>query len=167
MMAGAVDGAVAGSMIGDTMNLLKTIARSGWRRMALGGIVSGGLVYGLVHGSPGMVWIAVAAAVVSGAVRSRPCNRPAEAVVEAIMIAALGSLMIPVLDSPKRWESDAPRWMMVCGRLVLGTMGGLVVGCLVGGLGRHVRDEDAAALHGASGAGKKNDGEVVDETGGH
>ena len=126
-------------------HLLKIIARNDGLRLALGGIASGGVIYGLVHPYPAIAWIAVPGAVVVGAISCFACEHVVESVVKAVLAAVVVFLTLRVI--PRTMASDPAWWRLALAGLPLGFVGGMGVGSLLGGVCRlawepGIRDRD-------------------------
>jgi hypothetical protein len=118
------------------MKLLKIIAHHEWLRLAVGGVVSGGVAYGLVHAYPAIAWFAVAGAVVIGAISSLAMEHLPESVVKAVMAAVLVQLAVTIL--PRTMANDPSWWRIGFTGLAVGFLVGMGVGSLVGGVCRSV-----------------------------
>ena len=114
---------------------MKNIAQKNWLRWTLGGVVTGGMNYGLFHNSPEIALIAVPTAVLIGAFW---CINP-ERIVPSMVQAGIAGLMLILTHHTtiKIMMNDTQWWKVAPVGLFLGFLGGVSVGALLGGLCRH------------------------------
>jgi hypothetical protein len=117
------------------MNSVKNIAQKDWLRWTLGGVVTGGMNYGLFHNSPEIALIAVPIAVLIGAFW---CINP-ERIVPSMVQAGIAGLMLILTHhtTTKIMMNDTQWWKVAPVGLFLGLLGGVSVGALLGGVCRH------------------------------
>ncbi|MCX6864637.1 MAG: hypothetical protein NTV46_00200 [Verrucomicrobia bacterium] len=118
------------------MNPMKIIAQRDWLRLIFGGIVTGGVIYGLVHNYPQIAMIAVPIAIAVGAISCFACEHMVEAVFKAIISGVIVFLALRM--APTMMAHDPQWWKIALLSVPLGLLGGMGVGSLLGGACRLV-----------------------------
>ena len=116
------------------MNPIKIIAQSDWLRLIVGGVVTGVVIYGLVHEYYQIAWIAVPVAVLIGAMSCFVCETMVEAIVKASIAAVI--VFLALRTTPRMMAHDPHWWKIALVSLPLGFIGGMGVGSLLGGICR-------------------------------